>query len=163
MLFNTLLANARSGALDGTLLANGAFYQTDYTQPLLFLSERALPDKASREHLAGNQWGMMNEPGPYPGQAWLWLYTLWYQVRAAPFNGPNADVAVAVVIFVLTLILLLIPVILLLIPVIPGLKRLPRSLGLHRVIWRDYYREMERGKAVEEPEGDTDTGPAVHI
>ncbi len=156
MLFNTLLANARSGALDGTLLANGAFYQTDYTQPLLFLSESALPDKASSEHLAGNQWGMMNEPGPYPGQAWLWLYTLWYQVRAAPFNGPNADVAVAVVIFVLTLILLLIPV-------IPGLKRLPRALGLHRVIWRDYYREMERGKAAEEPGGDTDTGPAVHV
>ncbi|MEO8715171.1 MAG: cytochrome b N-terminal domain-containing protein, partial [Acetobacteraceae bacterium] len=95
MLFNPLLANARSGALDGTLLANGAFYQTDYTQPLLFLNESALPDKASSEHLAGNQWGMMNEPGPYPGQAWLWLYTLWYQVPAAPFNGPNADVAVA--------------------------------------------------------------------
>jgi hypothetical protein len=24
--------------------------------------------------------GGMNETGSYPGQPWLWLYTLWYQV-----------------------------------------------------------------------------------
>jgi hypothetical protein len=82
---------------------------------------------------------MMNEPGPYPGQAWLWLYTTWYQVPAGPFNGPNADVGVAVVMFMLSALLFLIPV-------IPGLERLPRYLGLYRIIWRDYYREMERGK-----------------
>ena len=28
----------------------------------------------------GEQWGVMNETGSYPGQPWLWLYTLWYQV-----------------------------------------------------------------------------------
>ena len=27
---------------------------------------------------------MMNETGNYPGQAWLWLYTFWYQVP--PFS-----------------------------------------------------------------------------
>jgi hypothetical protein len=26
-------------------------------------------------HLQGNTWGMMNETGSYPGQAWLWLYS----------------------------------------------------------------------------------------
>jgi hypothetical protein len=71
VMFNSLLGIARSGALDGILLANGKFYQTDYTNPLLFLNESALPDQASSEHLLGNQWGMMNETGAYPGQAWL--------------------------------------------------------------------------------------------
>ncbi|HZC07646.1 MAG TPA: cytochrome b N-terminal domain-containing protein [Ktedonobacterales bacterium] len=139
-MFNTLLVNARSGSLDGILLASGTFYQTDYTKSLLFLNESALPDKASAEHLAGDQWGMMNEPGAYPGQAWLWLYTLWYQVPAGPFNGPNADVAVAVVMFILTALLFLVPF-------IPGLESLPRYLRLYRVIWRDHYREMERGQS----------------
>jgi quinol-cytochrome oxidoreductase complex cytochrome b subunit len=144
VMFNELLANARSGAMDGNLLAEGKFYQTDYTKSLLFLNESALPDKASAENLAGDQWGMMNEPGPYPGQAWLWLYTAWYQVPAGPFNGPNADVAVALVMLILTAILFLIPV-------IPGLKRLPEYLKLYRAIWRDHYREVERPAPVEQP------------
>ena len=28
---------------------------------------------------------MMNETGNYPGQAWLWLYTFWYQIP--PFSS----------------------------------------------------------------------------
>jgi hypothetical protein len=135
-MFNELLANARSGAMDGILLAGSKFYQTDYTKSLLFLNESALPDKADAQHLAGDQWGMMNEPGAYPGQAWLWLYTAWYQVPAGPFNGPNADVAVAVVMLILSATLFLVPV-------IPGLRRLPEYLKLYRVIWRDHYRELE--------------------
>ena len=35
-----------------------------------------------RQHLQGNTWGMMNETGSYPGQAWLWLYSFWYQIPA---------------------------------------------------------------------------------
>ena len=36
---------------------------------------------------------MMNETGSYPGQAWLWLYTFWYQIK--PFStSANADVLV---------------------------------------------------------------------
>lgn len=143
VMFNELLANARSGAMDGNLLAEGKFYQTDYTKSLLFLNESALPDRASAENLAGDQWGMMNEPGPYPGQAWLWLYTAWYQVPAGPFNGPNADVAVAVVMLILSATLFLIPV-------IPGLRRLPEYLKLYRVIWRDHYREVEQPAPVEQ-------------
>jgi hypothetical protein len=138
-MFNELLANARSGAMDGILLAGSNFYQTDYTKSLLFLNESALPDKADAQHLAGDQWGMMNEPGAYPGQAWLWLYTAWYQVPAGPFNGPNADVAVAVVMLILSATLFLIPV-------IPGLRRLPEYLKLYRVIWRDHYHELEGSK-----------------
>jgi hypothetical protein len=145
VMFNALLANARSGALDGTLLASGKFYQTDYTKSLLFLNESALPAQAQAENLAGNQWGMMNEPGAYPGQAWLWLYTFWYQVPAGPFNGPNADVAVALVMVVLTALLFLVPV-------IPGLNKVPRWVGIYRIIWRDHYRELTRSQHERERE-----------
>ena len=44
---------------------------------------------------------MMNETGNFPGQAWLWLYTLWYQVP--PMNtSSNGDVEVWAIMMVLT-------------------------------------------------------------
>ena len=49
-----------------------------------------LAERAEAQHLLGKQWGIMNETGSYPGQTWLWLYTLWYQVE--PFKAShNAD------------------------------------------------------------------------
>ena len=54
-----------------------------------------LEDRAVAQHLGGDQSGMMNETGAYPGQEWLWLYTFWYQIK--PFSdesnswGANAD------------------------------------------------------------------------
>ncbi len=82
-----LLGLAQSGGLDGGLLAgNHRFYETDYTKPLLFLSGGShFEDRAYGQHLLGEQWGMMNETGSYPGQVWLWLYTFWYQVE--PFKS----------------------------------------------------------------------------
>jgi hypothetical protein len=133
-MFGALLGIARSGALDGLLLSDGKFYQTDYTKPLLFLNESALPAQAQSLNLLGSQWGMMNETGAYPGQAWLWLYTFWYQVPAGPYTGPNADIAVWVTMAVLTLLLVLVPY-------IPGLNRIPELVGLHRLIWRQHYRQ----------------------
>ena len=51
---------------------------------------------------------MMNETGSYPGQAWLWLYTLWYQVP--PMNtSRNGDLQVWAIMMVLTLVLALLP------------------------------------------------------
>ena len=137
-LFNSLLDMARSGGLDGYLLTvDNRFYQTDFTKPLLFLNEKALPDRADQFKLLGNQWGMMNSAGMYPGQAWLWLYTFWYQVPAGPYNGPNADVAVWLTMAVLTLFLIIFPY-------IPVVNRLPRYLGIHRLIWRSHYAELEK-------------------
>ena len=143
VMFGAVLDLARSGALDGLLLTDGAFYQTDYTKPLLFLNEMALPTRAGQLNLLGNQWGMMNETGPYPGQAWLWLYTFWYQIPFGPYNGPNADIAVWATMAVLTLALIFLPY-------IPGLNRLPESLGVHRLIWREHYREA-RAAARQQP------------
>jgi hypothetical protein len=131
-LLAALLRMAQVGGLDGLLLATRRFYVTDYTRPLLFLSENALPARASVLHLLGNQWGMMNETGNYPGAVWLWLYTLWYQVP--PFStSPNGDVLIMTIMAVLTAAFVATPW-------IPGVNRLPRLLRLYRLIWRDWYR-----------------------
>ena len=66
----------------------GRFYNTDYTKSMLFLADGTyLEDHAVAQHLGGDQWGMMNETGSYPGQAWLWLYTFWYQIK--PFSDES--------------------------------------------------------------------------
>jgi hypothetical protein len=128
-----LLDLARSGGLDGQLLSSGGFYQTDYAKPLLFLADGTyLEDQARAEHLGGDQWGMMNETGRYPGQAWLWLYTFWYQIP--PFStSDNADALVWALMMVLSLLLVLLPF-------IPGLRSIPRLTRVYRLIWRQHYR-----------------------
>jgi hypothetical protein len=130
-------AMARSGALDGALLSSRQFYGTDYTKPLLFIADgQYLAGLASNQHLAGDQWGMMNETGQYPGQAWLWLYTLWYQVP--PMNtSSSGDLQVFAIMIILTALLALVPF-------IPGLRSIPRWTRLYRLIWRQHYREVER-------------------
>jgi hypothetical protein len=136
-MMSALLGLAQSGGLDGDLLAgNHRFYETDYTKPLLFLSGGSyFEERAEGQHLLGTQWGMMNETGSYPGQVWLWLYTFWYQIE--PFlESPNADALVFALMGLLSLAFVCIPF-------IPGLRTLPRRLGVHRAIWRDHYREVE--------------------
>ncbi len=131
---NDLTNMARSGALDTALVSGGNFFSTDYTKPLLFLSDGSyLADLAQKQHLLGSQWGMMNETNSYPGQAWLWLYTFWYQV--SPFStSANADVQVWATMMLLSVIMFLVPV-------IPGLRALPRKLKVYRLIWREHYRK----------------------
>jgi hypothetical protein len=139
-MMNALLAVARSGGLDGALLADaGTFYQTDYTAPLLFMGDGGhLSGLARDQKLLGNQWGVMNETGRYPGQAWLWLYTMWYQIP--PYNtAPNADLLVVLTMAVLSLALLLVPF-------IPGLRDIPRWIPIHRLIWRRFYAEQRAGR-----------------
>jgi len=134
LLMDRLLTVARSGGLDGLLLSSGHFYQTDFTKPLLFMGDGTyLSGLAAQQHLTGNQWGMMNETGQYPGQSWLWLYTIWYQIP--PFNtAPNGDLLVIILMGALTLGLLLVPF-------IPGLRDIPKLVPIYRLVWRRYYRE----------------------
>jgi len=128
-----LLDQARTGALDSALQSQGGFYSSDYTKSLLFLADSGyMASKADAQHLSGNQWGMMNETGNFPGQAWLWLYTFWYQVK--PFStSTNADILVWAVMALLTLAFILLPF-------IPGLRSIPRLIPVYRLIWRDHYR-----------------------
>jgi hypothetical protein len=132
-MMNGLMAFAQSGGLDGALLSSKQFYETDYTKPLLFMADGGvLSDRAKAEHLLGTQWGIMNETGSYPGQAWLWLYTFWYQVHPIG-SSHNADILVLAIMGVLSLALVLIPF-------IPGVRDIPRWIPIHRLIWRDHYR-----------------------
>ena len=125
-----------TGGLDGALLNSNQFYQTNYTKPLLFLSGGSyFESRAKAQHLLGTQWGMMNETGSYPGQVWLWLYTFWYQSPPST-TSDNADAQIWFLMVVLSLAFVCIPF-------IPGLRRLPRHLGVHRLIWRDHYRRVE--------------------
>ena len=130
-----LTSMAQSGGLDGTLLSQGQFYNTNYTKPLLFIaSGQYLANLAGQQHLQGTQWGMMNETGNYPGQAWLWLYTMWYQV--APMNtSTNADLEVWAIMMVLTLALIFLPF-------IPVLRSIPRWSRVYKLIWREHYRSL---------------------
>lgn len=133
-LTGALLDMARQGSLDGVLQGGGNFYNMDYTRSLLFLGDGSyFPDLAASQHLTGDQWGVMNETGDTPGQSWLWLFSLLYQVEPLK-SSPNADALVVVTIFVLTALLTVVPF-------IPGLRSLPRKIPLHRLIWKDYYRK----------------------
>jgi hypothetical protein len=134
-MMTSLLTLARSGGLDGSLLTSSQFFQTDYTKPLLFMADGGLLDKrAEEQHLGGDEWGMMNETGSYPGQAWLWLYALWYQIE--PFKeSPNADILVMLVMGVLSLAFICMPF-------IPGMRDLPRKIPIYKLIWREHYRAI---------------------
>ena len=137
-MLTSLLHFAQAGGLDGALLLQHAFYQNAYPKSLLFIADGAyLEDKARGQHLGGDQWGMMNETGNYPGQAWLWLYTFWYQVSPFSTSG-NADALVWAVMALLSLGLVAVPF-------IPGIRSIPRWIPVHRVIWRSYYRQRHAG------------------
>ena len=134
-----LTSMAKSGALDAALLSQGGFFQTDNTKQILFFGDGSyLDDAGTAANLQGGTWGMMNETGRYPGQAWLWLYSFWYQIP--PFNneesapiGSNADAYIMYVMGALSLGLILIPV-------IPGIRTLPMRIPIHRGIWSQYYK-----------------------
>jgi hypothetical protein len=131
LLAGRFLTLATSGGLEGLLTTSNTFYASNETKPLLLLTDGAyLEDQARADHLGGDQWGMMNETGNYPGQPWMWLYTFWYQVKPFSTSG-NADALVWGLMAVLTLALVLVPY-------IPGLRALPRHLGVHRLIWRTH-------------------------
>ena len=145
VMMNSLLGVAQAGGLDGLLMVNGKFYQTDYTQALLFMGDGGYLDGlATDANLTGSQWGMMNETGSYPGQTWLWLYTMWYQVF--PFtsdsgifglNAGNADLGIVILMTALTIALALVPL-------IPVLRDIPRWVPIHRLIWKEYYSPKKR-------------------
>jgi hypothetical protein len=127
----TELMLARSGALDGDLSAQQPFYGTNFTKPLLFLADgEYYANQATSMNLTGNQWGVMNETGSYPGQPWLWLYQLWYHVPGWR-NSLNLDLIAIYMTGVGTLLLLFVPF-------IPGLRDIPRVIPVHRLIWRSW-------------------------
>lgn len=133
-LISSLSKMASTGALDGALTTSDSVLPTNFTKPLLFIadSDGYFGDLASKQHLGGDQWGVMNETGSWPGQSWLWLFSLWYQVE--PFkSSDNADVIIMSLMGLLTLGLALFPL-------LPIIRKIPYKIPIHRLIWRDWYR-----------------------
>ncbi len=137
-MMTSLQGLAQSGGLEDGLLSSSQFFQTDYTKPLLLMADGGLlGERAEGQHLLGEQWGLMNETGSYPGQPWLWLYALWYQVE--PFkSSPNADIDVLLVMGLLSLAFICIPF-------IPVVNRIPRWIPTYKLIWKEHYRSLKDG------------------
>jgi len=72
----------------------------------------------------------MNETGSYPGQPWLWLYTMWYYLPGFD-NSANVDLIAVAMTGLATILLLAVPF-------IPGLRDIPRLIPIHRLIWRSW-------------------------
>ena len=140
------LALAQNGSIDTDLLAQRQFYGTDFTKPLLFINDgQYYANLAAADNLTGDQWGVMNETGSYPGQPWLWLYQLWYHVPGWR-NSTNADLIAIYMTGAATLLLLFIPF-------IPGLRDIPRWIPVHRLVWRDWNRQAKAGPAAQSEPG----------
>jgi len=140
------LAMARSGALDTSLLSQQQFYGTNFTKPLLFLEDGAyFGDAATAQHLQAKQWGVMNETGNYPGQPWLWLYQLWYQIPPGSTRWSGAaDVWAMVATGICSILLLLTPF-------IPGLRDIPRAVPVYKLVWRPWYHSQRTQPPVGPP------------
>jgi hypothetical protein len=144
----TELTLARSGGIDAALSGAQPFYGTDFTKPLLFLEDGAYyANQATAEHLTGDQWGVMNETGSFPGQPWLWLYQMWYHVPGWR-NSANIDLIAIYMTGVATVLLLAIPF-------IPGLRDIPRWIPVHRLIWRNWNQSQQSSG----PVGQAEPGP----
>jgi hypothetical protein len=135
-MMGALLAAATSGLLDANLVdAPGAQYNNDHTKSLLNLADgNYLADVGTHYGLTGGDWGIMNEIGHWPGQPWLWWYTMWYNVPG-PIRASLGYSDIAAIAFALPLL-----AIVFFLPFIPGLRGLPRLVRVYRLIWRDYYR-----------------------
>ena len=128
------LSYAQSGAIDSALLAEQPFYGTNYTKPLLFIEDgNYFSSLAKAQHLGSNQWGVMDETGSFPGQPWLWLYALWYQIPGFS-TSPNVDLIAIYLTGLATTLLLLVPF-------IPGLRSIPKAIPVYKLIWRQWYRK----------------------
>lgn len=129
------LALGRSGLMGGALIRNPAVITRFDTQNLLlFLQGQPLHQAAAPLQLKGTQWGIIHSAVPgYPGAWWMTIPTWIYQW---PFvaNSPANDAIALSLGFIVWLLLALTPW-------IPGWNRVPRWLGVYRLVWKGYYAD----------------------
>ncbi len=142
-----MLNLGRSGLMVGALDHSPADYQFNNQNSLLFLEDAPLHTAAAKLALQGDQWGIIHEEQiHYPGPWWMTIVTAIYQIPYIA-NSPSGD-ALALSLGLLIFILLLVA------PWIPVLNRLPRYLGVHKLIWYRYYSEHRsdfRGDSTRHP------------
>ena len=138
-MMNGMLDLGRAGLLEGALESNELLpYNLNFTRSLLYFQDDVYHNVAASLNMLGETWGISHETGSYPGAWWLWPYTFLYQVPPMS-DSPNGDLQVVLIVLVA---LVLVPVFL---PFIPILNRIPRWLGIYKLIWRDWYRDHPQG------------------
>ena len=125
VMMGTMLAAAQSGALNAHSVDNTTnLYSMDNTGALLYVADgNYLGDIATYYNLQGPQWGVMNEIGSWPGQPWLWWYSMFYNIPGWSSIGTDILAVASALPFVAIFIFL---------PFIPGLRSIPRWIPLHR-------------------------------
>ena len=132
-LMTGMLDLGRAGLLEGSLADAARLpFTFDFTRALLFFQDDVDHSVAESLDMLGGLWGVSHETGPYPGPWWLWPYTFVYQIPPMSASS-NGDLQVGVIITVLFLVTVFAPF-------VPVVNRLPRWLGVYRLIWRDWYR-----------------------
>jgi hypothetical protein len=132
-LMNGMLELGRAGLLEGALESSVRLpFTLNFTHSLLLFQDDVDHSVAATLDMSGERWGVSHETGPYPGAWWLWPYTFWYQIppMSVSASGDLEVVTIVLVIFLITVFT----------PFIPILNRLPRWLGVYKLIWRDWYR-----------------------
>lgn len=135
-----LLDLGRAGLLEGALGSGSSLpYRLDSTRALLFFQDGVDHKVAQQLDMLGEQWGMSHETGNYPGGWWLWPVVFLYQIPAIA-NSANADLLAGLIVGVSFLILFFLPF-------IPWLRDVPKRLGIHKIIWRDWYARSAKPAA----------------
>ncbi len=137
-LLNETLALGKSGLMSGALIRNGSVMtRFDNQNYLLFLQGAPLQQDPATQQLAGGHWGIIHPAiNGYPAAWWMTIPTWIYQWPfVAHSKAPDALALTIGLFFWLALALT---------PWIPGWNRLPRYLGVHRLIWRDFYRAYRK-------------------
>ncbi|MDP9729859.1 cytochrome B6 [Alicyclobacillus sp. TC] len=140
-LMNSELSLAKSGLLSGALdrISNpGTIYRYNIQDDLLFLQGHALHQIAGKLDMKGEQWGINHDEAAVPGPWWLTPYTFLYQIPPWSTSASGDEMA-AYTIAILFLMLVFLPW-------IPGLNQLNRVIPVHRWIWRDWYKRLEKSK-----------------
>lgn len=136
-LLNDTLALGKSGLMSGALMRNGAITtRFDNQNYLLFLQGAPLQNDPQTQKLAGANWGIIHPAvNGYPAAWWMTIPTWIYQW---PFvaNSAAPDAMALSIGFLFWIALALTPW-------IPGLNRLPRYLGVHRLIWKNFYHDHQ--------------------
>jgi hypothetical protein len=139
-----MLDLGKAGLLEGALESNERLpYTLNFTRSLLFFQDDVYAGVADHLDMLGDQWGISHETGPYPGGWWVWPYTFLYQIPPMR-TSPDGDLQVVAI---MTLILFF----LLLIPFIPLVNKIPRWLGVYKIIWRDWYARERRAEGGQGP------------
>lgn len=130
---------ARTGLLEAAIDGeSGSAAVLDRTKSTLLFEGQVDAAYAQQFNMLGEDWGVIQETGNYPGAVWLWYYTLLYQIP--PYStSASADLLVVLTVIVTTGILMFIPF-------IPGLRSIPKGLGIYKLIWRSYYKELRDRK-----------------